>query len=76
MKSPKTMSFSEMMSFILACNRLECDDEHYSKGVRVALIALGYDEDWVNRQFREAYETYYCNGCDDEEDEYDDDLDA
>lgn len=31
----------------------------YSKGIRSCLIALGYDEDFINGAFRERLEDYY-----------------
>lgn len=31
----------------------------YLKGVRVTLISLGYDEDWVEKDFRNALEKEY-----------------
>lgn len=31
----------------------------YSKGIRSTLIALGYDEDFINGEFRERLEDYY-----------------
>lgn len=60
-KKIKKMSDQEAKVFIGKLSRLEFDERpvEYSKGVRVALIALGYDESWVNGDFRDMLETEY-----------------
>lgn len=34
----------------------------YLKAVRVTLVTLGYDEQWVDTEFKNALEDYYYNG--------------
>jgi hypothetical protein len=55
------MTREEIFDFLNKISRSEFEERpvEYSKGVRVALIALGYDEDWVNGEFREYLETTY-----------------
>lgn len=62
--APKVMDEAEMWRFINAAHRTECDANEwvYTKAIRASLIALGYDQDWVNGPFREALETSYAGG--------------
>lgn len=61
------MDKDEMNKFIENIGRTELYDEihnsngypRYIKAVRVSLIALGYDEEWVNSEFRDAIEKKY-----------------
>lgn len=55
------MSFEEMRDFLNKISRADFQENPiiYSKAIRVSLIALGYDEDWVNDEFREYLETTY-----------------
>lgn len=62
------MTEKEMMEFIRGVGRSELWDElkdrpkqypRYLKAVRVSLVELGYDEEWVDTTFREALESYY-----------------
>lgn len=34
----------------------------YLKAIRVSLVALGYDEEWVDTEFKEALDEYYLGG--------------
>lgn len=55
------MSFDEMRDFLGKISRAEFEDNPiiFSKAIRVSLIALGYDEEWVNDEFRQYLETTY-----------------
>ena len=61
------MDKDEMNKFIENIGRTELYDEihnsngypRYIKGVRASLVALGYDEEWVNSEFRDAIEKRY-----------------
>lgn len=61
------MNKDEMNKFIENIGRTELYDEihnsngypRYIKGVRASLVALGYDEKWVNSEFRDAIEKRY-----------------
>lgn len=57
----KIMNFEEMREFLGKLSRAEFESNPiiFSKAVRVSLIALGYDENWVNTEFREYLETTY-----------------
>lgn len=54
------MSDDEARRFIADCSRAEWYEcpRSYNKAIRVALIALGYDEDWVNEHFRELLDEF------------------
>lgn len=62
------MTEQKMMTFIKSIGRSELWDEleerpneypRYLKAVRVSLIELGYDEQWVDTTFRTALEKEY-----------------
>lgn len=61
------MDKDEMNKFIENIGRTELYDEihnsngypRYIKAVRASLIALGYDEEWVDSEFRNAIEKRY-----------------
>lgn len=67
------MTKEEMDAFIEKIGRSELYDElesmnkaipripysRYLKAVRVSLVALGYDEKWVDTEFRDALEKKY-----------------
>lgn len=61
------MNKDEMNKFIENIGRTELYDEihnsngypRYIKGVRASLVALGYDEKWVDSEFRNAIEKRY-----------------
>lgn len=57
----KKMNQDEMKTFVNKLSRAELHSNVavYTKAVRVTLIALGYDEDWVNEEFREYLENEY-----------------
>lgn len=64
----KTMAKEEMNNFIKKVGRTELYDEmkerpgknlRYLKAVRVSLVSLGYDERWVDDEFRTALEAAY-----------------
>lgn len=63
-----TMTEQQMMDFIKGIGRSELWDEleerpnkypRYLKAVRVTLVELGYDEQWVDTTFRTALEKEY-----------------
>ena len=64
------MRQEEMMHFIKGIGRAELYDEienstkypNYLKAVRVTLVFLGFDEKWVDTEFRDALEKFYLNG--------------
>lgn len=54
------MTKQQTEEFVWTCGRsewLECP-RSYKKALRCALIALGYDEDWVNGEFREFLDEF------------------
>ena len=61
------MDKDKMNKFIEDIGRSELYDEihnsngysRYIKAIRASLIALGYDEEWVNSEFRDAIEKRY-----------------
>ena len=62
------MTAQQMMDFIKGIGRSELWDEleerpkgypRYLKAVRVSLVELGYDEQWVDTTFRTALEKEY-----------------
>lgn len=61
------MNKDKMNKFIENIGRTELYDEihnsngypRYIKGVRASLVALGYDEKWVDSEFRNAIEKRY-----------------
>lgn len=57
----KKMNFEELKDFINNISRAELEENPiiYLKAIRVSLIALGYDEDWVNTEFRDYLETSF-----------------
>ena len=65
----KTMTETEMTKYIEDIGRSELFEEmrtshgypKYLKAIRVALIALGYDVNWVEHQFRDALEKTYLD---------------
>lgn len=60
MNNMKTMTDQEARELIARAHRAECEEDPkiYLKAVRATLIALGYDEDWVNGRFREIIEDF------------------
>lgn len=63
-----TMTEQKMLDFIKGIGRSELWDEfeerpnkypRYLKAVRVTLVELGYDEQWVDTTFRTALEKEY-----------------
>lgn len=56
----KTMTDQEALELISRAHRAECDDDPriYLKAVRATLIALEYDEEWVNGRAREIFEEF------------------
>lgn len=54
----KIMSPEESIQFINCCHRAETGNNPilYTKAIRASLIALGYDESWVNDEFRTLIE--------------------
>lgn len=56
----KIMSFSEMELFINGVRRNEWHEcpRSYNKALRVALINLGYDFEWVEGEFRDYLDSY------------------
>jgi len=59
--TPKIMAEAEMWDFINQTCRSEADENKwvYLKAIRVSLLALHYDRDWVESTFRDALEYYY-----------------
>lgn len=59
--TPKIMTEREMWDFINETCRAEADENRrvYLKAIRVSLLALHYDRDWVESTFRDALEYYY-----------------
>ena len=57
----KKMNKDEMKTFVNKLSRAELHSDAviYTKAVRVTLINLGYDEAWVNGEFREYLENEY-----------------
>jgi hypothetical protein len=57
----KRMTNSEADVFMNQISRFEFAERpvEYSKAVRVTLTALGFDEDWVNGEFRERLESTF-----------------
>lgn len=69
----KRMTEDQMYSFIDSIDRCELHEElrdiyitktqqgnsKYLKAIRTALITLGYDEKWVNEEFRDLLEETY-----------------
>lgn len=55
------MSASEMRMFLNQIDRAEFDENPrvYAKAIRTTLIVLGYDDDWVNGEFRDNLEHTY-----------------
>lgn len=55
------MKGEELQLFVNQLSRVEFESDPivYSKAIRVTLIALGYDETWVNTDFREFLEKNY-----------------
>lgn len=51
-------SFIEFLNSVM---RAEYDDNPtvYKKAIRATLIALGYDEDYINGEFRSRMEDYF-----------------
>lgn len=73
-KQGKTMDKDEMKRYILSLGRSELFDEidhmrsevgkripypRYLKAIRVSLVALGYDQQWVEGEFRDALDKMY-----------------
>lgn len=56
----KTMTDAEARELISRAHRAECEEDPriFLKGVRATLIALGYDEEWVNGRAREIFEDF------------------
>lgn len=56
----KMMSREVAQGIIWACGRAEWSENPrcYKKGIRSLLIALGYDEDWVNGEFRQLLDDF------------------
>ena len=55
-----TMTKQKAIEFIASCSRaewLECP-RSYNKALRVCLINLGYDEKWVNEEFRDLLDDF------------------
>lgn len=66
----KTMDLDTMSSYIKSIGRCELWDElkerpnkypRYLKAIRVSLVELGYDEEWVDTTFRGALEKKYMD---------------
>lgn len=59
--SKNILSYDEMRDFLGKISRAEFEDNPiiFSKAIRVSLIALGYDEEWVNDEFRQYLERTY-----------------
>ena len=57
---PKRMTDQEARELIARAHRAECDEDPriFLKAVRATLIALGYDEEWVNGRGREIFEAF------------------
>lgn len=57
---PMRMTDQEALDLISRAHRAECDEDPrvFLKGVRATLIALGYDEEWVDGRFREIIEDF------------------
>lgn len=55
------MTSTELENFLGKLSRAEFEDNPiiFSKAIRVSLIALGYDEEWVNDDFRTRLEKEY-----------------
>lgn len=55
------MSDTDMYNFIWKCHRAEVSTNPviFCKALRVSLLALGYDEEWVETTFRETLENEY-----------------
>lgn len=55
----KTMNDDIARKFAYGCIRAESYENMrcFSKGVRATLIELGFDDSWVNNEFREILET-------------------
>lgn len=72
-QNTQVMTEEEMNQYIDNIGRTELFDEirhivsnpphhpypRYLKAIRVSLVALGYDETWVNTTFRDALEKRY-----------------
>lgn len=56
----KIMTDAEARDLIARAHRAECDEDPriFLKAVRATLIALGYDEEWVNGRGREIFEDF------------------
>ena len=56
----KTMTDAKARELISRAHRAECEEDPriFLKGVRATLIALGYDEEWVNGRAREIFEDF------------------
>ena len=55
------MNKDELKTFLKHIGRTEMFENYrsYSKGVRVALINVGYDEKWVNGEFKDTLDAFY-----------------
>ena len=56
-KVGRTELFDEISSMKRAIPRIPYP--RYLKAIRVTLVSLGFDEDWVNSDFRDTLETKY-----------------
>ena len=56
----KKMTDQEARELISRAHRAECDEDPriFLKAVRATLIALDYDEEWVNGRGREIFEKF------------------
>ena len=53
------LSDQETQELISRAHRAECEETRvYLKAVRATLIALGYDEEWVNGRAREIFDAF------------------
>lgn len=54
------LSDQEARELISRAHRAECEENPrvYLKAIRATLIALGYDEEWVNGRAREIFEDF------------------
>lgn len=59
-KTNKIMTREEAKDFISHCSRAEWYEcpRSYNKAIRVTLINLGYDEEWVNETFRDMLDEF------------------
>lgn len=61
MKLTENSSIDEVVRFVNSLHRAEADENKrvYLKAVRVTLLSLGFDSDWVEGVFRDVLENEF-----------------